>query len=177
MKNNEIINGLINFGAVAVIFLITVAIIFNIFCKKFKFDKKNIELYGLLLNLDTPSLISISTLTVNYLFIVWCTINFKGLNVIYISFIMILTLIGDAVIDNFKKLPVSILLMLGDCVAIQVIYLIYNYISSGAFSVGLIVILILVILFVFLYYTYNLFRQINNIVVRGKYLKDKKYKI
>ena len=43
---------LINFFAVAVVFLIGVAIAFKIFCKKFKFNSKNIELYGLLLNLN-----------------------------------------------------------------------------------------------------------------------------
>lgn len=175
--NRDIVNGLINFSLVAIVFLVVVAILFNIFCKKFKFDKKNIELYGLLMNLDTPSLISIATLTINYLFLVWCTISFEGLNVIYVAFIMILTFMSDAVIDNFKRLPISILLMIGDCVAIEVIYLIYSYIIDGGFSFLLILLLLLIILFVFLYYTYNLFREINNIVIRNKYLKDKKYKV
>ena len=40
MSNNEIIYELFNFAIVAVIFIVTVAIVFNIFCRKFKFDKK-----------------------------------------------------------------------------------------------------------------------------------------
>lgn len=177
MENIEIVNGLVNFTVVAIIFLVALAILFGIFCKKFKFNNKNIELYGLFLNLDTPSLISIAALTVNYLFLVWCTISFNGLNVIYVAFIAILVIISDAVCDNFKKLPVSLLLMVVDCVAIEVIYLIYNYLTKEVFSYGLLLILFLVILFVFLYYTYNLFRSINNIVVKHKYLRDKEYKI
>ena len=178
MKNNEIINGLINFGAVAIIFLITVAIIFNIFCKKFKFDKKNIELYGLLLNLDTPSLISISAITINYLFLVWCTISFKGMQVVYVAITLILVLISEAVIDNFKGLPLSILLTIVNCIAIQVIYMLYHYLTQENFTYILLLVLFLLILFVFLYYTYNLFRGINNIVVKNKYLKGKKqYKV
>lgn len=177
MDNIEIVNGLVNFSVVSVIVLIVVAVIFSIFCKKFKFNEKNIELYGLFLNLDTVSLISIASLTICYLFLVWCTISFTGLNVIYIAFITILVIISDVVIDNFKKLPISLLLTVIDCIAIQVIYMIYEYLTKTDFSYFLLIILILVIIFVFLYYTYNLFRQINNIVVRNKYLKDKQYKI
>lgn len=177
MDKIEIVNGLVNFAVVAIIFLVVLAILFNIFCKKFKFNEKNIELYGLFLNLDTPSLISIAALTVNYLFLVWCTIGFNGINIIYISFIFILVFLSDAVVDNFKKLPLSLLFATIDCVAIQVIYLIYDYLVSNSFSYMLVLILFLVILFVFLYYTYNLFRQINNVVIKHKYLKNKNYKI
>lgn len=177
MENIEIVNGLVNFSVVAIIFLVAIAILFSIFCKKFKFNEKNIELYGLFLNLDTPSLISIAALTVNYLFLVWCTISFNGLNVIYVAFIVILVLISDIASDNFKKLPISLLLAVVDCTAIHIIYLIYNYLTKETFSYILLLILFLVILFVFLYYTYNLFRTINNIVIKHKYLKDKKYKI
>ena len=176
MSNNEIIYELFNFAIVAVIFIVTVAIVFNIFCRKFKFDKKNIELYGLFLNLDTPSLIAIAVLTVNYLFLVWCTISFNGLNVIYVAFIFILVFISDCVLDNFKGLPFSMLLAVIDCAAIWLISMIYNYLSKEVFSYLLLIILLLLIIFVFLYYTYNLFRQINNIVVKHKYLKNKKYK-
>lgn len=177
MDNIEIINGLVNFAAVAIIFLVVLAILFSIFCKKFKFNKKNIELYGLFLSLDTSSLISIAALTVNYLFLVWCTISFSGLNVIYIAFTTILVILSDIVVDNFKKLPISLLLTVINCAAIQIVYLIYNYLTKESFSYILIIILFLVILFVFLYYTYNLFRQINNIVVKHKYLKEKNYKL
>lgn len=173
----EIINGLVNFSLVAVIVLVVIALVFSVFCKKFKFNKKNIELYGLLMSLDSLSLVSIASLTICYLFLVWCTISFEGLNIIYISFIVILVVIGDVVIDRFNRLPVSLLLTVVDCVAIQVIYVIYKYLVETEFSYFLLVILILVIIFVFLYYTYNFFRQINNIVVKNKYLKDKQYKI
>lgn len=171
------ISELINFFAVAVVFLIGIAILFKIFCRKFKFDNKNIEIYGLLLDLNAQSLLSIATITINYLFLVWCTISFKGLNIIYIAIILILVIISEAVIDNFKGLPFSLLLATINCAAIQIIYLIYQYLSEEYFSYILMVILFLVILFVFLYDTYNLFRGINNIVIKHKYLKRKKYKI
>ena len=90
MKTEEIMESLISFFSVAIVFLTVIAIIFTIFCKKFKFNNKNIELYGLLLNLNTPSLISISAITINYLFLVWCTISFKGMQVVYVAITLIL---------------------------------------------------------------------------------------
>ncbi len=177
MSNEEIIGELVNFFAVAVLFLIGIAVIFKLFCRSFKFDKKNVELYGLLLNLDTPSLISIAAITINYLFLVWCMISFQGLHIIYIAVTLILVILSEAVIDHFKGLFWSLGLTIINCGAIQVIYLLYHYLTEEAFSYPLLLVLALVILFVFLYFTYNLLRGINNVVVRGKYLKEKKYKV
>lgn len=177
MTIEEIKSELVGFFAVAVVFLIIIAIVFKIFCRKFSFKDKNVEFYGLLLNLNTTSLISMAALTINYLFLVWCTISFKGLNIIYIALTLILVLISEAVLDNFKGLPVSIGLSVINCVAIQIIYLIYRHLTEDTFSYLLLVLLFLVILFVFLYYTYNLLRGINNVVVKHKYLKNKKYTV
>lgn len=177
MVKEEIITDLIYFFVVAVIFLSIIAVSFRIFCKNFKFNDKNVEIYGLLLNLGTTSLISIATSTINYLFLVWWLISFKGVNIIYIAITLVLVLISEAVVDNFKGLPLSMLLSGVNCIAIHVIYLIYQYVTIEEFSYLLLVVLGLVVLFVFLYFTYNLFRQINNIVIKHKYLKNKKYTV
>lgn len=177
MATEEIITDLIYFFGVAIIFLVVIAVSFRIFCKHFKFNDKNVEIYGLLLNLNTTSLISIATITINYLFLVWWMISFNGVNVIYIAITLVLVLISEAVIDNFKGLSLSMLLSGVNCLAIQIIHLIYNYVKLEESSLGLIVVLVLVVIFVFLYFTYNLFRQINNIVIKHKYLKNKKYNV
>lgn len=177
MANEEIITDLIYFFVVAIIFLMVVAISFRMFCKNFKFNDKNVEIYGLLLNLGPTSLISIATITINYLFLVWWMFGFNGINVIYIAITLMLVLISEAVIDNFKGLWLSLFLSIINCAAIQVTYLIYQYVTVEDFSYLLLIVLGLVILFAFLYFTYNLFRQINNIVVKHKYLKNKKYTV
>ena len=105
MINGDIQNELYYFFGAAFVFLVMIAIIFRIFCKNFKFNNKNIELYGLLLNLNTPSLISISAMTIYYLFIVFCTISFQGMNIIYIAIVLILVLI----IIWFKEIMISLL--------------------------------------------------------------------
>ncbi len=175
MNHNEIQNELLYFSIAAILFIIVLAIIFRLFSKKLKFNSKNVEFYGLLLNLNTPSLISISASTIEYLFIVFCTISFRDINIIYIAVILILVILSDAIVDNFKKLPISITLALINCGAVHIVYLLYDYISKEQFSYLLLIILFLVIIFIFLYDTYNLFRTINNIVVKHKYLKKKNY--
>ena len=173
----DIMNGLVNFLVVALIFLAVLFASFMIFCKKFKFDKKNIELYGMFLHLRTNSLIAVSAVTINYLFLVWATVSFTGLNIIYVAFTLILVLISDIVMDNFNALPKDLALTVGNCLAIQIVYLIYDYLTNEYNSIMLFIILALVVIFIFLYYTYNLFRSINNVVVDHKYLKKKKYKV
>ena len=177
MVNGDIKNELYYFLATAILFIIVIAIIFRIFCKNFKFNNKNLEFYGLLLNLNTPALISISAMTIYYLFIVFCTISFHGINIIYIAITLILVLISEVVIDNFKDLPISILLAIINCGAIHIVYLLYDYITQEQFSYLLLIILFLIISFIFLYDTYNLLRNINNVVIKNKYLKKKKYKL
>ena len=177
MIDGNIQNELFYFLGAATLFLITIALVFRIFCKKFKFDNRNVELYGLLLNLNNSSLVSISAMTIYYLFVVFCTISFHEMNIIYLSIMLILVLISEAVIDNFKGLPLSIALALINCGAIQIIYLLYDYITQEEFSYLLLIVLSLVILFVFLYDTYSLLRNINNVVIQNKYLKNKKYKL
>lgn len=177
MANEEIIADLIYFFVAAVIFLLVVAVSFRIFSRHFKFNDKNVEIYGLLLNLNTTSLISIATITINYLFLVWWMISFNGINIIYIAITLVLVLISEAVIDNFKGLFLSMVLSIVNCVAIHVTSLIYQYVIVEELSYLLLIVLGLVVLFVFLYFTYNLFRQINNIVIKHKYLKNKKYTV
>lgn len=175
--NKEIINSLLNFSLVGLIFVLVLFITLKIFLKKFKFDKKNIELYGIFLQLKTTSLISIAALTINYLFLVWATASFKGLNIIYITFTLILVLISDIVIDKFNNIPRHLLQIIGSSLTIELVYLIYNYLNTEYNSPILFIVLLLVIIFAFLYYTYNLFKNINNVVIDQKYLKRKKYKI
>lgn len=177
MLKEEIITDLIYFFIVAVIVLTVIAICFRIFCRHFRFNDKNVEIYGLLLNLNTTSLISIATSTINYLFLVYWLFTFKGINVIYIAITLVLVLISEAVVDNFKGLPLSMVLSGVNCLAIHIIYLIHQYVTLEEYSYLLLIVLILVVVFVFLYFTYNLFRQINNIVIKHKYLKNKKYTV
>ena len=175
--NSKLLSDLLEFFGVAFLFIVIIFILFNIFSKKFKFSEKNIEIYGLFLDLDTKSLISIASLTINYLFKIWCTISFSGLNIIYVAIIFMLVMISNIVLDDFKKMFVDLGLNIINCAAIQLIYIIYKHLTTEYFSYILLLTLFLLVMFVFLYITYNFFKQINNVVVNHKDLKNKKYKL
>ena len=172
----NVMDGIINFLMVSFVFIVLIGISLALVCKNFKLKDENIKIYGLLLNLDNVSLLSISALTINYFFILWCLISFSGVNVIYIAITMILTLFSEAVLDNFKKLPISLILCLINCLFVHAVYLLYNYVINENFTLMLLIFLFLFILFVFLYNMYNFVRSINNIVTRNKRIK-KNYKI
>jgi len=178
MSNTEVVSGLVNFIIVAVILLVSLAICLNMYCKKFKLSEDKIKIYGLFLNMNTKSLLAISSLTINFTFLVWWTLSFCGLNVIYIVFSLMLMLIADIVLDNPKGALISTLLTVINCTLIQVIYMIFDHLTTGNAPYMLMAVLVLLIIFTFLYYAFNLFRMLNNIVIKNKHIKKKdKYKI
>ena len=178
MSNTEIVSGLINFIIVAVILLVALSICLNLFCRKFKLSKDKIKLYGLFLNMNTTSLIAISALTINFTFLIWWTLSFCGINVMYIVFSLILMLIADIVLDNSKGAILSVLLTITNCALIQIIYLLYNHLTTESAHYMLMAVLILLLIFSFLYYAFNFLRMLNNIVLKNKHIKKKeKYKV
>lgn len=178
MSNTEIVSGLVNFIIVAIILLVSLAICLNLFCKHFKLSEDKIKIYGLFLNMNTKSLLAISSLTINFTFLVWWTLNFCGLNVIYIVFSLMLMLIADIVLDRPKGAIISVLLTTINCILIHVIYLLYKYLTTEYAHYMLMAVLSLLIIFSFFYYAFNLFRMLNNIVIKNKHIKKKeKYKV
>ena len=101
--NNQIMGNLLNFFAVAVVFLVILLIFFNIYSKKFKITEKNASIYGLFLDLDTKSLIAIASITINYLFLVWCSFSFTDLNVIYIAIIVLVVFVQE----SERRIPIQ----------------------------------------------------------------------
>jgi len=178
MSNTEIMAELINFVIVAVILLVGVYVVLNLFCRQFKLSDSKIKLYGLFLNLNTKSLLAISALTINFTFLVWWTLSFCGLNVIYIVFSLILMVMPNIILDDAKGVFFSFLFTLINCVLIQVIYLIYDYLVYEYANYMLMAVLCLLLIFSFLYYAFYLFRNLNNIVVGNKHIKKKdKYRV
>ncbi len=175
--NDKIINGLLSFSLITVIFLAILYISFLLFSKKFKFNKKYIDLYGLFLNLKTTSLIAISSYTINYLFLIWLLVRFDKLGIVYISISIILSLVGNIVMDDFRGILKNLLIAFSNFIAIEFVYMIYNYLINEYRSLILIIILFLVVIFVFMYFTYNLLKSINNVIVNNVSSKRRKFKL
>lgn len=178
MSNTEIVSGLVNYILVAILLLFSLGIVLSIFCKKFKLDDSKIKLYGLFLNMDTKSLVAISSLTINFTFLIWWTLNFCGINVIYIVFTLILLLISNIVLDDSKGVIFSVLSTIVSCSLIQVIYMLYVELTTNNPPYIVMAVEALLIIFAVLYYAWSFTRTINNIVVKNKHIKNKtKYKV
>ena len=176
MDTGLILENIINFLFVALVFLAVLAITFKITLKNYNVKTSKLKFYGLFLGMDNKSILAFSCITLNYIFLIWCTATFSGMNVIYILITTFFVLISDILIKDYKRLPIDTLFSGINCVSILVISLIYNYLVDQSTSIFLLIILGLVIVFVFLYFTYITFKLLNNIVLKQENLQKKNYK-
>ena len=174
-KSVEILSNIVSFLVVAIIFLMAIAIIFRLTLKHYNVKSNKLKFYGLFLEMDNSSIIAFSAVSLNYIFLIWCTTTFSGLNYIYILITVSFILISDLCIKKYKYIPRDLLYTVINCLCVYVVSLIYNYLINEYTSIFLLIILGLLMLFVFLFYTYITFKLLNEIAVRNKLLKNKKY--
>jgi len=176
MEINVILGNIINFLFVALVFLVILAITFKFTLKNYNVKTSKLKFYGLFLGMDNRSILSFSCITLNYIFLIWCTATFSGMNIIYLVITTIFVLLSDIFIKDFKRIPTDLFFVVINCLCIYVISLIYNYLVNEYTTIFLLVILGLVIVFVFLYFTYITFKLLNNIVLKQENLQKKNYK-
>ena len=174
MNLSDVLYNLVGFTAVAIIFLVILAVTLNLLSKKFSVEK--IKLYGIFLNMNNNTILSFSLISINYLFLVWCLINFQ-MNYIYVIFSFILILLSDIFAKNYKKIPLNIINLFIECASIYVISILKDYIFKEGFNTLLFIVLVLVVIFIFLYFTYTMFRSLNGIVKLQKDLSLSKKKV
>ena len=175
-KSIDILGNVVNFLFVALIFLIILAITFKLTLKNYNVKTNKVKFYGLFLGMNNRSILSFSLLTLNYIFLIWATATFSGLNYIYILIIVFFMIGSDVVSKMYKRIPVDLLFCAINSLCIYVSSTIYNYLIDKHTSIFLLIILGLVIIFIFLYFTYITFKLLNNIVVNQEILKKKNYK-
>jgi len=172
-----ILENIINFLFVALIFLGVLAVTFKITLKNYNVKTSKLKFYGLFLGMDNKSVLAFSLVTLNYIFLIWCTATFSGINIVYILITLFFTLLSDILIKDFNKIPLNLLFTLINCLCIYVTSLVYNYLMNEEYtSLFLLIVLGLLIIFVFLYFTYITFRLLNNIVLKQENLQKKNYK-
>ena len=176
MKTGEILSNVINFLIVALIFLGVLAITFKITLKNYNVKTSKLKFYGLFLGMDNKSILAFSCITLNYIFLIWCTATFSGINLVYILITMLFILVADILMKEFKRIHIDLMFTAINCLCIFVTSLVYNYLMNEYTSMFLLLILGLLIIFVFLYFTYITFKFLNNIVIKQENLQNKNYK-
>lgn len=175
-KNIDILGNIVNFLLVALIFLGVLAITFKITLKNYNVKTSKIKFYGLFLGMNNRSILAFSFITLNYIFMIWATATFSGINYIYIAIMAIFILGSDIIMKMYKRIPLSIVFLGINSLCIYVSSLIYNYLTDKYTTIFLLIILGLVIIFIFLYFTYITFKYLNNIIINQENLKKKNYK-
>lgn len=172
----SILGNIVNFLVVGIIFIIVLAISFRIGLKNYNVKTSKIRFYGLFLGMDNRGVLAFSFITLNYIFLIWCTATFTGLNVYYV-FITVLFMIGaDIAIKDYNRIPTDLIYSMINMACIFVTSMLYDYLVNKYTTVYLLIVLGLVTLFVFLYFTYMTFKLLNNIVMKEENLKKKNYK-
>ena len=176
MDTGVLLGNVIDFLMVALIFLVVLWITFKITLKNYNVKTSKLKFYGLFLGMDNKSVLAFSSVTINYIFLIWCTATFSGMNVIYALITFFLVLFANILIKDFNKIHFDLLFCMINCVCIYVTSYIYNYLTNEHSSIFLLIVLGLVIIFVFLYFTYITFKLLNNIVLKQENLQKKNYK-
>ena len=175
-KGIDILGNIANFLVVSIIFLVVLWITFKITLKNYNVKTSKIKFYGLFLGMSNRSILSFSMVTLNYIFLIWWTATFAGLNVYYVVITIFLMIMSDIVLKDYKRIPVDLLFCLINILCIFVTGLLYKYLTTTYKTIFLLIVLGLVTIFVFLYFTYITFKLLNNIVLKQENLGKKKYK-
>lgn len=176
MENSEIIYNLISFLIVGLIFMTGLAITFKFLLKQYSVDNAKIKFYGLFLGLNNRQILSFSMISLNYIFLVYNLLTFNNVDIIFVTFSVLLVLLSDILIKNYPKGLINILYEVISILTIFVNSLLYNYILEQN-SVIVIVCLIFVIILSVLLYSFVLFKSLNNVIVKDKFIKEEKYSL
>lgn len=175
-KGFSILGDIVNFLLVALIFLGVLAVLFRVTLKNYNVKTSKIKFYGLFLGMNNRSILAFSMVTLNYIFLIWCTATFLGINIIYIFITVLFVLLADIIIKDYKRIPIDLLFSGINILCIYVTSILYDYLNNEYTSVFLLIVLGLVVVFVFLYFTYITFKLLNNIVLHQEHLKNRNYK-
>ena len=177
MSNDiNILGNIVNFLVVGIVFIIVLAITFKISLKNYNVKTSKIKFYGLFLGMDNCGILAFSLITLNYIFLIWCTATFSGLNIYYVFITVLFMILSDIIIKDYNRIPVDLIYSMINMACIFVTSMLYDYLVNKYNSILLLIILGLVCLFVFLYFTYITFKLLNNVVIKEENLAKKDYK-
>ena len=174
MEQTEIIKTLINFFLVGIIFLIVMAVTFKILLKKYSVDNAKIKFYGLFLGMNNKQILSFSMISLNYLFLVYNLISFNNINILIIFISSILVILSDITLKNYPKGLLNILYEIISLLSIYITNILYNYVLEQNSPIILVCLVFVIILSV-LFYSFTLFKTLNNVIIKDKHIKEEKY--
>ena len=111
-KSIDILGNIVNFLLVALIFLGVLGITFKITLKNYNVKTSKIKFYGLFLGMNNRSILAFSFITLNYIFMIWATATFSGINYIYVIIMFFFMIGADIITRMYKRIPIDLVFLI-----------------------------------------------------------------
>lgn len=163
-------NNIFYFAFTSLIVVISLYIILKILIKRFNPEKSKVKVYGILQGMSNAEIISISCFLVTYVFMIHLMTSFIDLDLVIISIVLLLTLLGGILVKN-KLVIIDLVLSLISLGGIKIVYLIHDYITNEYMDVWMLLLLVFVMIFLFLYLSYTLLKNLRTVIIANKYIR------
>lgn len=150
------------------IFILIFGIILRLWVSKFDLNIKKIKIYTLFLRLDNLSTIALSSTIMRYFFIIWSIFFISNFNISYLVLLIILSIIFNISLFNYFGIFFDIINSVIQYVSIVILSLLIGYLIEVRFTWYVLVMSVLLGIFLFAYSTYFLFKNFNDIIVKGR---------
>lgn len=173
MINKSIINIFFHFMLFFVIFIIVLELLAFLMLKnKDKQIKgKRINLFGLLMKLDNLTILAIAVLIIRYEFIVYSIFSNDAVIYVHLVILLILGILFGLTSLSFKNLIIEIVSSIAIYFGLVCSKLLASYLIDVRFEWYVSLGNICLIVFMLIYITFFLFRNINDIVSRTRYIR------
>lgn len=158
------------------IIIIVLGLLFKFILKKFNPNSNKIKVYGLFIGLSNKDILSLSLITLRYIFIIWCIFDNNYVNIIedIHFYILLLTSISYDLLN--KRFFYIIFNVINNIIIYSVLYakmIFYQYITMVDNVWYVLIILVLLNIFIAVYCTYFYVFDIKKIMKNNKYIKKK----
>lgn len=173
MITRKIVDLFFNFMIFFVIFIIVLEIILFLLLrgKDNKFKGKKISLLGLLFEIDDLTILSLSVLVIRYVFVVFSIFYDDSISNIHFLILLLLSLIFAVTSKSVKNFILELISSLALYFGLICSKLLAGYIVDVRFEWYISLGNICLIFFLIMYITFFLFRNVNYVVSKSKYVR------
>ena len=156
------------FSIFAFAIIVIAIILLKVLTKKFSFTTQKSKFYGIFYRLSNRGIISLSLVSITYLFLVWNAMMTQNINWLYASIIVILPIGSLILVKNYAKIPLESIVSLINCFAIYVIHFAHTYLVGEVEDILMRLVIFFMVAFAFIYFTFNYFNSVSDIAKADK---------
>lgn len=173
MTLNNVMSILFKFMLFYVFFILFLQVISYFILKKPGKDLSGlrINLYGLLMEIDNFTILALSVSLIRYIFIIWTLFDSSSIGFVHVFMLVIFSILFGIFSKNIKNLLFETVSSVAIYYALISSRLLTNYLVDIRFVWYVFLGDIMLKIFIILYSTFFLLRNINNSVVKTKYVR------